>query len=204
MAKSRLTRERWIKKAIIHFAATTTLTPRENEWYCKGRVREIWANPYRVYGLGTTRIREEKPGNWKFARVKCPRKQRDSWLGVSLVGFYPNNNQILEFYCAYWSLFEYQASLGHATLGDEIWETICNLEFGKAGSYCRKPLPSVRQIEPAVWLISNCFSSEYFFLEILKLEKRIFSRLATRAAGSMALLFQSPPPPNPLAKKSLF
>ena len=32
------------------------------------RVREIWANPYRVYGLGTTRIREEKPGNWKFAR----------------------------------------------------------------------------------------------------------------------------------------
>ena len=69
------------------------------------RVREIWANPYRVYGLGTTRIREEKPGNWKFARVKCPRKQRDSWLGVSLVGFYPNNNQILDFYCAYWSLF---------------------------------------------------------------------------------------------------
>ena len=75
------------------------------------RVREIWANPYRVYGLGTTRIREEKPGNWKFARVKCPRKQRDSWLGVSLVGFYPNNNQILEFYCAYWSLFSRPASL---------------------------------------------------------------------------------------------
>ena len=49
------------------------------------------------------RIREEKPGNWKFARVRCPRKQRDSWLGVSLVGFNPNNNQILD--CAYWSLF---------------------------------------------------------------------------------------------------
>ena len=42
------------------------------------------------------RIREEKPGNWKFARVRCPRKQRDSWLGVPLVGFYPNNNQILD------------------------------------------------------------------------------------------------------------
>ena len=41
------------------------------------------------------------------------------------------------------------------------------------------------RIEPAVWLISNCFSSEYFFLDILKLEKRIFSRLATRAAGSI-------------------
>ena len=65
-------------KEIIHFAATTSLTPREKEWECKDRVREIWANPHRVFGLGTTRIREEKSGNWKFARVKCPRKQRDS------------------------------------------------------------------------------------------------------------------------------
>ena len=63
---------------IIHFAATTSLTPREKECECKDRVREIWANPHRVFGLGTTRIREEKPGNWKFARVKCPREQWDS------------------------------------------------------------------------------------------------------------------------------
>ena len=49
-------------------------------------------------------------------------------------------------------------------------------------------LPSVGRIEPAVWLISNCFSSEqYFFLDILKFEKRIFSRLATRAAGSFCI-----------------
>ena len=57
----------------------------------------------------------------------------------------------------------------------------------------RKALPSVRQIEPAVWLISNCFSSEYFFLDILKLEKRIFSRLATRAAGSILTVRSKPP-----------
>jgi hypothetical protein len=34
--------------------------------------------PQRIRGEGTTRIREEKPGNWKFARVKCPREQWDS------------------------------------------------------------------------------------------------------------------------------
>ena len=43
-------------------------------------------------------------------------------------------------------------------------------------AFTRQPChsPAFGRIEPAVWLIFNCFSSEYFFLRILKLEKRIF------------------------------
>ena len=63
------------------------------------------------------------------------------------------------------------------------------------------PLPSVRQIEPAVWLISNCFSSEYFFLHILKLEKGFFE---ARYASGRLYSAKEPIPPPPLAKKSLF
>ena len=38
--------------------------------------------------------------------------------------------------------------------------------------------------EPAVWLISNCFSGEYFFLDFL-FQKRNFSELAFASAGSV-------------------
>ena len=59
-------------------------------------------------------------------------------------------------------------------------------------TYVGKHSLAFGRIEPAVWLIFNCFSSEYFFLRILKLEKGFFR-------GSLrerpALLYTEPPPP---------
>ena len=34
----------------------------------------------------------------------------------------------------YYLVLDCYASFGHATFGDEIWKTICNLEFRRAGS----------------------------------------------------------------------
>ena len=55
--------------------------------------------------------------------------------------------------------------------------------------------PAFGNTEPAVWFIFNCFSSEYFFLRILKLEKRIF-RGSLRERPALFCFRAHPPTPT--------
>ena len=57
------------------------------------------------------RIREEKPGNGNSRESDVRESSETADSEYPSLVFYPNNNQILEFYCAYWSLFSRPASL---------------------------------------------------------------------------------------------
>ena len=64
---------------------------------------------FTAWGLRESEKRNQAIGNSRESNVRESSETADSEY-PSLV-FYPNNNQILEFYCAYWSLFSRPASL---------------------------------------------------------------------------------------------
>ena len=86
-------------KEIIHFAATTSLTPREKE--CKYEAELERSGQTRIgftaWGLRESEKRNQAIGNSRESNVRESSGTADSEY-PSLV-FYPNNNQILD--CAY-------------------------------------------------------------------------------------------------------
>ena len=77
------------------------------------RATVVWVDHegYVVRGLRESEKRNQAIGNSRESNVRESSETADSEY-PSLV-FYPNNNQILKFYCAYWSLFFFFFSRCH-------------------------------------------------------------------------------------------
>lgn len=78
---------------------------RANKFLINGEGHLMFA----AWGLRESKKRNQAIGNSRESNVRESSGTADSEY-PSLV-FYPNNNQILEIYCAYWSLFSRPASL---------------------------------------------------------------------------------------------